>query len=51
MKTKKRGLIIGAVVTAFAIVGTSFALWATTLSGNGAFQPPEVGRLNSQMQI
>ena len=36
MKTKKRGLIIGAVVTAFAIVGTSFALWATTLSGNGS---------------
>lgn len=35
MKTKKRGLIIGSVITAIAIIGTSFALWATTLKGNG----------------
>ena len=34
-KTKRRGLIIGSVITAIAIIGTSFALWATTLKGNG----------------
>lgn len=35
-KTKKCGLIIGAVAAALAIIGTSFALWATTLTGNGS---------------
>lgn len=35
-KTKKRGVIIGSVVTAVAVVGASFALWSTTLNGNGS---------------
>ena len=35
-KTKRRGLMIGSVVTAIAIIGTSFALWTTTLKGNGS---------------
>lgn len=35
-KTKKRGVIIGSVVTAVAVVSASFALWSTTLNGNGS---------------